>query len=416
MLIFTNEKHILIEQTILEIESYISLNEYAQEYYSVIGGKAGLVLFYYELWRYQPLDIWLDKCKCHLNKCLVALEELPMSLHFGTGVAGILALYNELATMGVVAPDDEGLMEAEQVFIQQIREYQSNKNYDLFTGLIGLGEYFLRSTSKYSNEALSKIIEAIDSLAIKENGTYRWINYPPSPYDTPVLNMGLAHGIPSILSFFADVQIKRPLISNERLEAVMNGAMKYLIGAYNAVSHEKKQASEYPAYFELDGSCTGANSRLAWCYGDIGIGYSMLKASTLLGNAEWETFAKSLLLKTTKRNINNAYITDVPICHGVAGLFHMYNRLYKFTGILQFKIAADYWLGSLYSFRNRYENLDGFNFRKPVDDSGTVFERLPLISLLEGYIGVALSLLSAISTVNPIWDGYLLLNLPLKNS
>jgi len=108
-------------------------------------------------------------------------------------------------------------------------------------------------------------------------------------------------------------------------------------------------------------------------------------------------------MDTTKRK-ENAFIFDDCLCHGSMGTAQMYHRVYSLTDIDLFKETASYWYKKGIESKYRQNCAAGigsyFDQRKYISNS----------SFLSGIAGVGLSLISAISDVNPLWDECLLLS------
>jgi len=152
-------------------------------------------------------------------------------------------------------------------------------------------------------------------------------------------------------------------------------------------------------------------TRLAWCYGDLGIAASLLMAARTVGEESWEREAvKIARAAAARRDEKEAGVIDAGICHGGAGAAHLFNRLYQATGDPAFRDAALFWLERTLSFRKPGQGVGGF-------EAWTVGEGLELDwrpdpGFLTGSSGVGLVLLAAASAVEPEWDRVLLTDIP----
>ena len=128
-------------------------------------------------------------------------------------------------------------------------------------------------------------------------------------------------------------------------------------------------------------------SRSAWCYGDPGVAATLLVAARAVGEQAWEDEAVEIAEADTARPLEQTGISDASLCHGAAGLAHLYNRLHHATGRASFEEAARAWYGRI------YDHL-------PPKETG----------MLEGSAGVGLALLGAATDVEPSWDRVMLLS------
>ncbi len=150
-------------------------------------------------------------------------------------------------------------------------------------------------------------------------------------------------------------------------------------------------------------------SRLAWCYGDPGIAATLLATARAVGEPDWEKEAIAIGLHSAARPEATALIRDAGLCHGSAGLGHLFNRLYQATGEERFAEAARHWLLHVMSFQVRGEGVAGYRAWEVNPETKEPGWR-PDAGFLEGATGIGLALLGAVSNVDPAWDRVLLLS------
>jgi lantibiotic modifying enzyme len=157
----------------------------------------------------------------------------------------------------------------------------------------------------------------------------------------------------------------------------------------------------------VDGSSEPA--RAAWCYGDPGVAVALLGAARAVGHATWEEAALAIARRAALRSFESSGVLDAGLCHGAAGLAHLFNRMYQMTGDPLLGDAARAWFERTLAMRQPHQGLAGYRSFEPertdaqwVDDP----------SLFTGVGGIALALLGAISPLEPRWDRLLLASLP----
>jgi hypothetical protein len=101
-------------------------------------------------------------------------------------------------------------------------------------------------------------------------------------------------------------------------------------------------------------------------------------------------------------------VRDAGLCHGAAGLGHLFNRLYQATGHPELLVVARSWLERALAMRSLDRGVGGFVAWGPDAQGELDWRNDP--SLLNGAAGVALALLAATTPIEPAWDRFLLLS------
>ena len=102
-------------------------------------------------------------------------------------------------------------------------------------------------------------------------------------------------------------------------------------------------------------------------------------------------------------------ISDAAICHGAAGAAHAFNRIYQTEGDPRCRDAASIWLERVLEMRKPGQGVGGYlALTRPDPRSEEIWEPSP--AFLDGAGGIALTLLAALTPVEPEWDRLLLLS------
>jgi hypothetical protein len=287
---------------------------------------------------------------------------------------------------------------------------EPSASYDLISGYVGIAVPVLQRIAdgkpSASSDALARaILDHLERLARPMPTGLSWHTPPellpewqraiaPGGY----INLGLAHGIPGIIAILARY-ITADLDAG-RARVLLDGAVAYL----RSVARPQV-GSRYAAWLPMspdEGLC-----RVAWCYGDLGVSVALMAAASATHREDWRTAALELAHGMAARPFENAQISDTGLCHGAAGVAHLFNRLAQATGDHELAAAADTWFGRTLAMR-RTDPIAGFPRALPV--AGAMgFE--PAADLLTGAPGVALALHAAISPIEPAWDQLLLADL-----
>jgi hypothetical protein len=109
------------------------------------------------------------------------------------------------------------------------------------------------------------------------------------------------------------------------------------------------------------------------------------------------------------RSFAESGVLDAGICHGAAGVAHIFNRLYQATGDEELGDAARRWYRQLLTMRRPGEGIAGFPARNHVDGRDVWIAD---DSVLMGASGVGLVRLAAVTELEPAWDRALLCGVP----
>ena len=284
------------------------------------------------------------------------------------------------------------------------------ESYDLISGLVGIAVPVLQRIAdgrpSATSEPLARVIlDQLERLSRPMPTGLAW-HTPPSllpPWQRELapegyINLGLAHGIPGIVAILA--RYLTAGVEVARVRTLLDGAVGYLRAVASPIA-----GSRYPAW--LPPKHPEAPTRVAWCYGDLGVAVALMSAATATGRDDWRADALALAHGMAARPVEQSQAIDTGLCHGAAGVAHMFNRMAQTTGDTALGQAADTWFTHALSMR-RSEAVGGFPRANPA--SGTIVWE-PETDLLTGATGVALALHAAISPIEPAWDQLLLADL-----
>jgi len=270
--------------------------------------------------------------------------------------------------------------------------------YDYMHNALGYAFYFLK---RYHNteikhlkdqyeQILSEVILNLDEISVNIQNNYAiWVS-DVMGQDKPVVNFGLAHGLPSILSFFNKLtQVEKfKDTAKDKIRNLSDFILK------NKLKFDNKMGSTFPSYLYGTDYKNATESRLAWCYGDLGIASVIWNSGKILNNELLKSEAIEIFKHSSERNtFETTEVKDMYFCHGSFGIVHMYRNIYKDTGIIEFKDTSEFWIK---------EGLKMYE-KNITENQG------PELSILEGLAGVGLVLLSCLKNERMAWDECLLL-------
>lgn len=178
------------------------------------------------------------------------------------------------------------------------------------------------------------------------------------------------------------------------------GGIAYILDYRN---EDNSAVSLFPGWIK-DGEDNSRPSRLAWCYGDLGVGVSLWQASKSLEDEELGRTAVEVLKHAARRTSpESSMVKDAGLCHGSYGNAQIFNRMYAETGEEMFRDAAAFWINDGLEKAVHKDGYAGYKQWKGQDG-----EWRGELVLLEGIAGIGLSMISYLSGDNS-WDECLMI-------
>jgi len=334
------------------------------------------------------------------------LETALAELARGVGAPGLWGgLADVRFALAHLVEGDEGdhaLGVIDDALIEALRAV--DERIDLIGGLAGIGAAALEDPARGRGaELATRVLDALERSAEVDAAGVSWFT---PPHQMPAWqrercpdghwNLGLAHGIPGVIGFLAGAVIAE--LEAGRARGLLERAVPWLLAAA-----PPRSPARFPSW--CGRGATDEPARLAWCYGDAGVAITLLAAARACGNAAWADEARTIARGMAARTFDDSGVRDMGICHGAAGVAHIFNRLYQATGDEVLGDAARRWFARLLAMRRPGEAVAGFPARNHVDgqDVWVVDD-----GVLMGACGVGLVLLSAVSELEPAWDRALL--------
>jgi hypothetical protein len=139
-------------------------------------------------------------------------------------------------------------------------------------------------------------------------------------------------------------------------------------------------------------------------------------AAALLGAARcvlqpaWERQAIAIARRAAAWPREDSGVVDAGLCHGAAGLGHLFNRMFQATGEPELGAAARSWFERTLEMRRPGCGVGGYEAWLAGGDGELSWAADT--GLLTGAAGIALALESATAAVEPAWDRMLLVAIP----
>jgi lantibiotic biosynthesis protein len=394
-----NNNKSLFEKKVEEI-SLILNKKYKTGEIGLYGGNAGVSLF---LMLYTQTTNKNNKQAVQLLENCIDLINRGSNFHtFCTGISGFLWTLNYLGKNDFINKKDiENLFTDTNIFLyNRMNKDIETGNFDFLHGATGVAYYFsdrIEDNTSIHAYLKSYIDELEKACIIEEDGSIKWLSIIDYKTGEKGFNFSMSHGMASIIALLSKFYKKD--ICKEKSLFLLNGVIKYLLKNKNDVS---KLNCYFPNYINKNSN----KSRLAWCYGDLGIAVALYNAAKTLNDSSLEDFALEVLLYSTKRKgLENESVIDAGLCHGSAGIAHIYNRMFWNTKNIEFKNAAEFWFNETIKMAKFDDGLAGYKAYLGIDDGWQ-----NAFGLLEGIAGIGIALDSWTTQKEPKWDECLLLS------
>lgn len=381
---------------------------------SLSSGTAGMALFFRYLSEEEADRKYVHAACVFLNHAASKLAHTPLGPQLFQGFTGIAWTVAHMQRHGVNGSAFD-LSEVDSALTEYVSVGPWRGSYDLIGGLVGIGVYALERLPEPSAVGcLEHVIERLAELAERTPQGASWFTPPdqlPGPYRDASpqghYNLGVAHGVPAVLALLSHAAAAG--IRREDARSLTEDGVRWLLA--QRLPHE--HGSWFPVW--VGPGVEPARSRCAWCYGDPGIASCLLQVSELSGLSDVRRVAVAMALDSTRRPVADTGVRDASLCHGAAGLSHLFNRMYQATGDLTLLRAATAWLERTMEMQQLGRGFAGYEYYVPNGSFPRSSAAEP--GFLEGAVGVGLALLAAASSVPPEWDRTLLCNIrPLSQT
>ena len=212
------------------------------------------------------------------------IHHVAAALEAQTATTGALGLHDGLAgvgwTIAHLANDEnaEAICASIDTALWRALEHDWGGPYDLISGLVGIGVYALER-EEAGRGLVVRVLELLHDMAQPRGSGRAW--YTPARLlpdwqreQAPdgYWNLGMAHGIPGIVAWCA--RCIAAGVEPARANDLMAGAARYLLDVEPPNVHGR-----FAKWHARDGAPSGDRSRLAWCYGDVGVAAALVAAA-----------------------------------------------------------------------------------------------------------------------------------------
>ena len=359
---------------------------------SLARGSPGLALFFAYLGRTRPGQGHEERASRLLEAAIDAVASEPLTASLYSGFTGVVWASEHLAGpfLDDDGDEDDPNQAIDEALLELLAQSPWRDDHDLINGLSGIAVHALERLPRPSGrECLERLLDRLEETAERGGGRATWRTRPEHLMEDRRLiypdgyhDVGVAHGVPGVAA----------VLGRMAAAGIGGGRARALLDETTAWVLDQKLTDDagrglFPNFVAPGVSARPA--RLAWCYGDAGVAAALLAAARAIGDEPLERAALEVARSAAAWPTTREDVTDAGLCHGAAGLAHVFNRIHQTTGDEACADAARRWSSRA---------LDMLKQGAEPSQAG----------FLSGSAGVGLALLAATSSIEPAWDRLLL--------
>lgn len=383
------EKDKVLNDIYLQIREYLDRKPVLD--YSLLGQDFGCIMFLYFYSR--KYNISTDIADGYLDRMLGGMLQSMTCGSYCNGLAGLGLGLRILEDESFITGVEDALDNMDGRLKESFQTMLSNYEIDFLHGCIGVGFYLLTRRNGRCEEMLYSLIDLLDAKAIRQNDRIYWEINDEEPYKH--FNISFSHGAASMMLLLAKMHRHDfGNIRNDKTEKLLRGTINYILS-------QKLNPHEYGSFFPTFPKESGVplrGSRLAWCYGDLGIAMALKETALILEDEElYKTAIQILEFNATRRDVKSTNVIDAELCHGASGVAFVFKTLYGETQNDIFLKAFNYWYSRVINMSKEINGRNTF----PTFNNGNSSWNI-CYGILDGISGVGLLLLEEDKLLNKL--------------
>lgn len=353
----------------------------------LLSGQTGIIVFCGHYLREYPNARKTKILDDYLNSYFDRLTAGVELFTYCSGLAGILEGLRYMNKAELLSVDYSDIENSYLAFLQGFAlQNITNMNYDYLHGSLGVIKYF-HDDSAFVNEAL----RLLEEMAEKDGDIYKWKSKIGMERRVGY-NIALSHGISSIVAVLS--QLNSRSIHRDTRNRIVTNACNYIMS--QEIDYQK-YGCFFPSMSLEDSEEPFYRSRMAWCYGDLGVAAALWQAGKALNNELWKSKAIEVYTYSSQRKSpQDSMILDAELCHGTTSLAMMFEYMNQQTGKPLFRETRDFWIGQTLGMKRFEDGLAGYKTWQGFDKDWS-----KEYALLDGASGIGLMLMSIL----PKWSG-----------
>lgn len=379
----------ILKQISSQMQAYLDSKKFPT--YGLLGGDMGIVYLFFKFSKILDTDLDPDK---YLDKILNSLRANPIVYSYCNGLSGLGYSLYKLQQEGFVSNIDSSLVNFDTELSSWFCYSLYHRNIDPLHGALG-ALYYFSIRSNFNNKICVDILKLWskylkDNLEKVTNG--HTIGF--RTFDrTPPYNLSLSHGLSGLIVITIEALKNIRIDDDKEIITTLEVLGKYLI---TKIRLNSAVISCTPNFDTSDGSIH--QSRLAWCYGDLGVALALYKIGWLTGNSIYIDASKIIIEHASlRRSPQETVIMDRCICHGSCGVYMMFKYFNEFLFDGGLTEVVKYWYDFTYKdvLDGTHSYLERFLF---FNNENSKYELRS--NILDGMSGLGLGLMTEDILIN----------------
>lgn len=373
--------------------------------YGLFTGKSGIVLFLYYYSSLKHSNVIKKSANRLVEEIFEEINQLDrLDLNICEGICGFYLSLCHLEKFKFITDDYiEYDTNFDNFVYESCLKYFDKRNIDYLYGGTGLlyylfNRYELSLDSIYTKN-INDIIHLLHTNILKDK---KWFAY--FQLTEGRINFGIAHGITSLFLILSKIYNLKE-VNHLELSNILSHLSLYYLEFINSKNNYSYFPDDYIIGKPHD---TPIDSRLAWCYGDLGCLIALLNYASITKNNNLKNKVLNILRDEAikRKDLDKNFIRDAGICHGSSGVANIFQTLYNKYHYPEFINAASYWFQITLDFAKFPTGYAGYCEGASIDE---VIYYKNSIDFIGGITGIGLSLMSYISPRYSNWNFILLI-------
>lgn len=302
----------------------------------------------------------------------------------GYGLTGFLWTLKQL---GLVNPEVKKIVDQETLLpviesecLRMIRA----RNYDLFQGAYGLMMYLIE-TQCLSGRIYDEYVKSLQGN-LDDSGQLIPSSTALGRHNTPFrgVNLGIPHGVAGCILMLLRLYEVQP---KAYCQKIIKEAVDFLL-------RKARKSGSDDVRFPYSDHPDSEFPPLAWCYGDLCSGYTLLKAGMVIQDST--TIAEGIRILDATLDRTDFVKGDLSMCHGPPCIAYLYCKAFQISGMERYMTRSNYW-----------KNQCGRVLEELGDRKREAF--LGNTGLIYGYPGMFLALKALNGEIIQGWDSWMLI-------
>ncbi|AZA55196.1 lanthionine synthetase LanC family protein [Chryseobacterium sp. G0201] len=344
----------------------------------LVNGVCSELIFLEQIVRFNKdylKKIPTKKITDYIDKIYSDFEDNNLDFTYAEGIPGILCSQKFLSNSKYFSLDFIEINDFNETLIDIAIDYFEEDNYDFLYGAIGVMMPIIFDKVKYGiSDYPNNLSNLIQTIFSKREKLF-WRSKDDKHEN--IYDFGVAHGFISILYLLSVICKNR-----SDIEIIKKTVFDFL-----SFGNFSNSLSIFPDKIDIEKpySC---NSRLGWCYGDLGIGNIIYQIGNNIFDEKLKQIGIQITLKSSNRiNLKEGSVLDASICHGTSGIALMYQKNYQISKNKKAYEAYHYWKNKTLEFYDESNKDCCFGY---VRGTGTINN----FGLLQGIAGIGIFLMN----------------------